>query len=179
MTPPKDSPKPAEPRVDIFGADLVQRFFDRVSYSDDCWEWVGAINQSGYGHFYFNDNYMRAHRWSYEYFKGEKLGHDLCCHHCDNPACVNPFHLFAGDHLANNRDMVEKGRYRILRGEDMYNARLTESQVKKIFYDNRMYAEIADDYGISRTQVQGIKSGKRWKHVTQALQKYRAMKGEE
>ena len=34
----------------------------------------------------------------------------LACHHCDNPPCVNPDHLFVGTIADNNIDMTVKER---------------------------------------------------------------------
>lgn len=90
----------------------VNRFFSYVSYSDDCWEWQGGLNRpDGYGKFYCGGSkkYILAHRWSYHYFIGD-LGTLLCCHHCDNRKCVNPFHLFSGAHKDNMQDCSRKGR---------------------------------------------------------------------
>lgn len=89
----------------------TKRFFEKVEYSHDCWQWTGASHGSGYGAFYFNGGYIGAHRWSYQYFIGPIVKHEVC-HHCDNRLCVNPFHLFNGDQKDNAIDREQKGRGR-------------------------------------------------------------------
>ena len=76
---------------------MIQRFWDKVEMSDhfddDCWYWISAVSQFGYGAFYVNGKTVRAHRYSYEQLVGEipeKLHLD---HLCRNRLCVNPSHL--------------------------------------------------------------------------------------
>ncbi len=108
----------------------------------------------------------------------------LICHHCDNPPCCRPEHLFLGDKRANARDMAQKGRggvqrdpTRAERGEDRYCAKLTEAQVREICLrhtkglrhghtPNAMgAARLAHEYGISTSQVKRIIRGESWKHI--------------
>jgi len=80
---------------------------------DDCWEWLVAKNKDGYGRFRTNKKVTLAHRFSYAHYKnkGQLIPSNLCvCHHCDNPSCVNPNHLFLGTHKDNAQDRDRKGR---------------------------------------------------------------------
>ena len=72
-----------------------------------CHIWGGRVSTRGYGRFYR----IGAHRWILGYLRGEPLRPDeFALHHCDTPLCVNPAHLYIGDHEQNMRDMVSRGR---------------------------------------------------------------------
>jgi hypothetical protein len=91
------------------GVAPADRFWSRVTKGDGCWEWSGARDRGGYGH--FNGAHgNRAHRFSWILANGPIPAGMLICHRCDNPPCVNPDHLFLGTVLDNHRDMDAKGR---------------------------------------------------------------------
>ena len=134
-----------------------------------CWIWIAACNSHGYGHFRRNGRHVKAHRKSLEIKLGRELPQSkFVCHACDTPQCINPDHLFLGTHTENMKDMDAKGR-RVTppqHGVNNGNARLTESDVRKILSDRRVYAEIAADYGVSRVTISKIKTGRSWSKFT-------------
>lgn len=77
-----------------------------------CWLWLGAHDKDGYGKVSASREISgRAHRFSWEIFKGEIPGGKWVLHKCDTSACINPEHLFLGSARDNNLDMVFKKRH--------------------------------------------------------------------
>jgi len=68
-------------------------------------------NPSGYGQVGIVDGKLiRAHRLAWELTNGWIPNGLYVCHHCDNPPCCNPAHLFLGTQADNMSDMVKKRR---------------------------------------------------------------------
>ena len=81
-----------------------------VRMPNGCLEWTGA-KPNGYGRFMVNGKYVLTHRLAWELAHGREIPPDMMvCHHCDNPPCCDPEHLFLGDNADNLGDMAAKGR---------------------------------------------------------------------
>jgi HNH endonuclease len=94
--------------------DAVDRFWDKVEKTPTCWIWTGGTARFGHG-LRREDKHLRfavASRFSWELHFGP-VPDGLCVlHHCDNPPCVRPDHLFLGTKADNTADMMAKGRHR-------------------------------------------------------------------
>lgn len=77
------------------GTPLHERF--RHGYSHECWPWLGALDNHGYGKVWKDGRSQCAHLVVYEslaptfHLPTRPAGMEY--HHtCDNNSCVNPFH---------------------------------------------------------------------------------------
>lgn len=102
-------------RGHLRGESLADRLMARVLVTDaGCWEYQGARTTNGYGSIGTGGRGKsgKAHRVAYALFRGPIPDGMNVCHHCDNPPCCNPEHLFLGDDAANAADRESKGRNR-------------------------------------------------------------------
>ena len=145
-------------------ADRFQLYVDKQG-ADECWPWKASVRGAGYGRIKSNGITFLAHRVSYEIHIGPIPDGMLVCHHCDNPRCVNPKHLFIGTQKDNLADRGAKGRFHPVNGESNGMSKLTEHQVLAILKDGRPQKTIAAEHGITRPMVSQIKRGHSWKHL--------------
>jgi hypothetical protein len=135
---------------------------------DGCWNWTGYKNAEGYGAVQWNGKLDRAHRISYRLFHGPIPPGILVCHHCDNPPCVNPKHLFLGTNQDNTDDKVEKHRHTWCTGSEHPNAKLDELKVleiKRLLRYEITQSVIAKQFGVSCGTIKAIRQKKSWVHV--------------
>jgi len=150
-----------------------KRFWSKVDKSGDCWNWTGFRDRNGYGRIMIGGITSGAHRCSWEDSFGPIPANMFVCHHCDNPSCINPDHLFLGTHLENVRDMVAKGRQRcgVVLGELHHKAMLTAKQVIEIRIRSELGASracLAREFGCSESNILCIVRRETWKHVDAA-----------
>ena len=153
-------------------SDLRNRLLASIDIDKEtnCWNWIAATSAKGYGQIRLLSRAYYTHRISYELEHGD-IPEGMCvCHRCDNPACVNPEHLFLGTNADNMADKIAKGRESPvpgIRGIDHYRAKLSEDDVIAIRSAPKSvsHRELASKYGNSIANISWIRNGKGWKHV--------------
>lgn len=142
----------------------MQRIFKRTTLKPSgCIEWDGS-NTSCYGTMSVAGKQFRVTRLSYMFANSARLDdpNQFVCHHCDNPSCINPDHLFLGDVRANADDMKAKGRGK----NKPHLCKLTPSAVYEVMRLSRMpdanLAQIGREYSIHYMTVFDIKRGHIW-----------------
>jgi hypothetical protein len=147
--------------------DLELRWRSHIRWpenEDGCWEWDAALLPSGYGSFRIKHRTIGAHRFAWLTSHGELPADLFICHHCDNPRCVRPTHLYAGTPADNAHDRVRRGRSnpptgdrhgtRTKPGSSGWPRKLTPAQVEAIQAEWAAGVpgpEIAARYGVDRS----------------------------
>lgn len=154
----------------IYHKVLYHRFWEKVKKTseDGCWLWTGAKDGGGYGILQIATNIReKAHRWSWQTYYKQNIpkGYQVL-HHCDNPSCVNPRHLFLGTNQDNVTDKMRKGRFNPCFGNVNGMCKITEEDVKKIveLHNNGYsYRQITKLFPIGNTQIGRIIRKESWK----------------
>lgn len=143
---------------------IIDRFFSRfVKLDNGCWQWRSHTDKDGYGVLPGNRINTRAHRLSYEIHKGPIPEGMFVCHHCDNPGCVNPDHLFVGTQTDNAQDALKKGRHYV--GEKNGRSKLTEENVKEILSSSLNGPQLAEKFNVTRSMINAIRRGVSWRSI--------------
>lgn len=152
INPDHQSPRTFEKRMDNY---LVQ--------DNGCWLWNGTSKTNGYGTMPVNGKTKMVHRLAYEKAYGEIPEGLMVCHKCNTRLCINPDHLYVGTHNDNMKDMANSD---VMKGEANPQSILTQSQVLEIRQHIQerkiVYRELAKMYGVSRTAIKDIASGRTW-----------------
>ncbi len=129
-----------------------------IRAADECWPWLGRVDDGGYGRFEWGGELWLAHRAAL-IVSGRDPGQLRGLHSCDNPPCCNPQHLFPGTQAENISDMMSKGRHVAVtaKGSEHTNAKLSDDQVRRIRSDSRPNTVIAVEFGITSQGIGKIK----------------------
>lgn len=96
-------------------ATFPERFWARVDTSGGahaCWPWIGRFSKPAqkYGQVKFLNRQRRSHQVALELAEPRPSSTACALHHCDNPSCCNPLHLYWGTAKSNAEDRERRGR---------------------------------------------------------------------
>lgn len=156
---------------------LSRGFWDRVSIGRDseCWPWLMSVDRGGYGQIVVSENgksrRLTATRVAFVLGHRDLRHGEGVLHHCDNPRCCNPGHLYAGLPAENTRDAVVRRRMKAAppsAGEMNPRAKLSDERAREIYSrlkDGGSVREVAREYSISEPTVSAIGKGRKWAHL--------------
>ena len=140
-------------------ADRLKNRVPNWGTPDACWIWTGSTNPKGYGAMRAAGQKVFVHRVSYALHYGVDPGALRVLHHCDNPPCCNPAHLFLGTQADNSADMIQKGRGVAPVNEGNGRTTIPTHQVEEIrsrASGGESFKSIARDLGIHPVTVSRI-----------------------
>lgn len=96
-------------KVDYLSPKAIKRLFSKISFDkfSGCWNWMGNLNQTGYGRIRFLGEKVLVHRLMYSWIYNKELSKiirkdiPILDHICNNKRCCNPTHLRLTSHKIN------------------------------------------------------------------------------
>ena len=152
---------------------------------EECWYWLGAINDRGYGIFRLGRRVVMAHRHMFELEHGRPPA-GMVLHTCDKKSCVNPRHLYEGtkpkphDADASKLEQIDRAvlppapPLRSTSGVSNPRAQLNEEQVREIcrMLDQGVSPRIIGfSFGVDAKSIRNIDQGKTWRHLPEVAQR--------
>lgn len=81
-----------------------------VDENSGCWLWQGYIEKQGYGRYWENWHFVKAHRWIWQKMRGPIPKGLVLDHLCNVKSCVNPEHLEPVTQAINMHRAAERRR---------------------------------------------------------------------
>jgi len=152
----------------VIVGDAAKRLKSHVEIDhNECWNWK-RYKKNGYGITTLSGVREQAHRASWKVFSGEVPMGMQVNHKCNNRACINPEHLYAGTQKQNMDDMYRAKRNVHHSGELNGSAKLTHKEVteiKDMISKGKDNTSISSAFGVSSGCIQFIRIGRTWRHV--------------
>lgn len=105
-----------------------------------------------------------AHRMAWRFANKRRIPKGKwILHHCDNPSCVRPSHLYVGTQQDNTNDCIRRGRF--------VRARHVKMTLEQVIDARRRYAagesqlSIGKSMGISQAHISKVVRNTLWKEA--------------
>lgn len=158
---------------------VEKRFWSKVERGGDdvCWPYKAARKSGrrlgvGYLNMKIDGKHtsIPAHRYAYQLKHGRLSRDTWVLHRCQNKACCNPAHLFAGQQGFYVRGHGQQFEPCGTRGEDKPFSKLKEADISQIFawyhHDGLSQSEIARRLHVAPSTIHHVIRGNTWRHVS-------------
>lgn len=158
----------------------LETLYQHTTEEGDCMLWNHSLNSDGYPQARIDGDTVNVRQWVFaQTGKTKKAGWCLSTR-CGNKDCVNPEHLMQITRSSANVAAYKTGRRNVATERATRRAtaakiggvwapKLTIEQAREIralLSSGITQTELAKRYGVSRSTIGGIWSGKRWKEET-------------
>lgn len=130
----------------IASKNVLERLWFNSSGDSDKECWICNLKGSQAGHIRIrldDKSRMMVHRLAYEAYHAEPIPKGLQVnHHCDNPKCFNPNHLYLGTQKDNMQDRSKRNRHNCFQ-------KLTQEQVHYIKNSSKNLNELAQEFSVT------------------------------